>query len=79
MYFFFNIFSKEEDMIHPDRDISRALIQLCDALCSWERSTGRESVLILRERDGFVFRAMSGKPTVPDDVIDAELLKIIGT
>ena len=64
-------------MLHPDRDVSQALIKLCDALCTWERSTGHESVLILREQGGFVFRAMSGKPTVPDDVVDAQLLQII--
>jgi len=50
---------------------------LTDALCSWERNTGRESVLILREVDGFVYRAVNGKPDVPNDVEDAQLMKII--
>ncbi len=64
-------------MQHPDPDVKQALVQLCDALCTWERSTGRESVLIVREVDGFVFRAMNGKPDVPDDVPDSYLMKII--
>lgn len=65
-------------MEHLNEDVQTALIRLCDALCTWERSTGRESVLILREQGGFVFRAMSGKPNVPGDVVDAQLVQIIG-
>ena len=62
---------------HPDPEVRNALVKLCDALCSWERNTGTESVLILREQGGFVFRAMSGKPGVPDDIADAQLMKTI--
>lgn len=61
-------------MIHPDNDVQQALIRLDDALCSWERNTGRESVLILREVGGFVHRAVSGKPDVPEDIPDVELV-----
>ena len=43
----------------------------------WERSTGRESVLIVRERD-FCWRALSGKPTIPDDMKDSEVMGLIG-
>lgn len=43
---------------HPDSEVRHALVRLNDALCSWERSTGRESVLILRESD-FVARSRS--------------------
>mgnify|MGYP001616234355 CR=1 FL=1 len=32
---------------HKDRDCDRAMIRLMDALCTWERETGRESTLIL--------------------------------
>jgi len=32
---------------------------------------------MLREVDGFVYRAVSGKPDVPDDVTDSQLMKII--
>ncbi len=62
---------------HPDPDVKQALVRLTDALCTWERNTGRESVLILREVGGFVYRAVSGKPDVPDDVSDDQLMKII--
>lgn len=64
-------------MQHPDPEVKQALIRLTDALCTWERNTGRESVLILREVDGFVYRAVNGKPNVPDDVEDAQLMKLI--
>ena len=47
---------------HPDPDVQQAIVRLCGALCIWERATGRESVLILREQGGFCFRATSGKP-----------------
>jgi hypothetical protein len=62
---------------HPDQDIRQALVQLTDALCSWERDTGIKSVLILREPGGFVYRAVNGKHNVPDDVEDAQLMKIV--
>jgi hypothetical protein len=64
-------------MEHPNDDVQQALVRLSDALCTWERSTGIESVLILRESRGFVYRAMSGKPNVPDDIEDADLVQII--
>jgi len=63
---------------HLDEDVEHAIIQLCDALCQWERGTGRESVLIVRE-PGFAFRALSGKP-IPDscdDLDDTHFLKNI--
>lgn len=59
---------------HPDKEVMAALIRLSDALCQWERNTGRESVLILREVDGYEYRAMSGKPNIPDYVTDEDLL-----
>ena len=67
-------------MSHSDSDVRKAIISLDGALCSWERATGVESVFILREQGGFVHRAISGKPDVPDGVVDAQLiLNIIGT
>jgi len=59
---------------HPDREVRQALIRLNDALCTWERNTGRQSVLILREQGGFEHRSMSGKPGVPEDVTDEQLM-----
>jgi len=64
-------------MQHQDPDIAQAIIKLCDALCSWERMTGRESVLVIREAGGFVFRASSGKPGIPDDIPDEQLMNSI--
>jgi len=59
---------------HPDKEVMAAIIRLSDALCQWERNTGRESVLIIREVGGYKYRAMSGKPNVPDYVTDEDLL-----
>ena len=67
-------YSKDQ---HPDKDVNQAIVRLLDALCSWERSTGRQSVLILREQGGFIVRAQSGKPNIPDDVSDDFLFKFI--
>ena len=60
-------------MEHPDEDVRQAIVRLCDALCSWERATSRESVLIIRERGGFCYRAVSGKPNISDDITDEQL------
>lgn len=65
-------------MIHPDKEVERALVRLNDALCSWERSTSRESVLILKEVGGFVHRSVSGKPVPSDDISDARLFALVG-
>lgn len=57
---------------HPDREVQAAIVRLLDALCSWERSTGVGSVLILREAGGFEVRAQDGKPLevdIQDDVL----------
>lgn len=57
---------------HPDAEVRQALIRLCDALCSWERMSGRENLLVLIEADHqqqfgrYEFVADSGKP-LPDD------------
>lgn len=61
---------------HPDPGVRKALKELTDALTSWERSTGIISVFILRE-PGYVLRAVNGKDEVPDDVTDADLMKIV--
>jgi hypothetical protein len=61
---------------HRDREVMQAIIRLSDALCQWERNTGRGSVLIVREK-GYVFRAQDGKPTVPDFVTDQQLVEML--
>jgi len=64
-------------MGHPDKEVQSAIIKLSDALCMWERSTGHENILIVRE-SGFCFRAVNGKPNVPDDITDEQIKKVIG-
>ena len=63
-------------MSHPDADVQSALTRLLDTLCSWERSTGRRSVLILREQGGFTCRAGSGKPVFDDSIPDSLLYDV---
>lgn len=64
-------------MAHPDKEVQSAIIRLSDALCVWERETGRENILIIHEK-GFCFRAVNGKPNIPDYIKDEELKKMIG-
>ena len=64
-------------MDHLDQEVQQALIRLNDALCMWERGTGRESVLILREQGGFIHRSVSGKPGVPEDITDSQIVRTI--
>lgn len=64
-------------MEHLDLDVRNAIIKLTDALCTWERNTGIKNVLIIKEERGFNYRAVNGKPNVPDDIPNNELLKII--
>lgn len=68
----------EKYIIHPSPDVQQAIIRLCDALCTWERNTGRQSALVLREEGGFIHRSMNGKPDVPDDVSDELLFATVG-
>ena len=51
-------------MWHKDSECEQALIRLNDALCTWERHTGRESTLILvpEEPDEPIVMSQSGKP-----------------
>ncbi len=64
-------------MEHRDPEVQKALIRLNDALCMWERATSIESVLIIREQGGFVHRSISGKPTVPEDITDSQIIRTI--
>jgi hypothetical protein len=62
---------------HFDRGVNEAIIRLADALCEFERSTGIQSVIIVRDQRGYEFRALDGKPGVPDDITDEDLFDII--
>ena len=64
---------------HPDKEVTAAIIRLSDALCQWERNTGRETIFILREQGGYSYRAASGKPNIPEWVTDEQLLERVHT
>ena len=71
---------QEREMNHPDKRVQDAIIKLNDALCSWERATGRESVLIIREQGGFFHRSISGRPLRDSDlhgISDGEFIENI--
>jgi len=63
---------------HIDNEVEKALVNLCNRLCHWERSTGRQSVFILKECD-FTIRAIDGVRAFAQDemISDEQLLKMI--
>jgi len=74
-------------MQHADAEVNYAITKLCEALIRWERATGRQSVLILRQNNGesagermtqpgFTLRAVNGIPMGRDndDISDVDLL-----
>lgn len=63
--------------VHPSPEVQRAIVALADALCTHERCTGRQSVVIIREEAGFGLRLMSGKPIADDDVTDERVLATV--
>lgn len=64
-------------MIYPDEKIERILLELCEALHIRKQTTGKGSILILREENQFpnCFRAVSGDFKIPLGVFDKDLLK----
>lgn len=71
---------------HPDKQVNEAITNLCCALIQWERATGRQSVLILRENNGempgermsepgYTLRASNGIPLGrdSDDLTDEDI------
>lgn len=78
---------------HFDSEIAATLRKLADQLCQWERSTGRESLLIFREVPGnlsmheqlrgnsdFVIRLVNGVSVDPasSDLADSTLAEPFG-
>jgi len=58
---------------HKNADCERALVGLRDGLCEWERTTGRQSTLILipHNTDEQIIVAVNGKPALaetPEDL-----------
>jgi hypothetical protein len=62
-------------MQHPDKEVQSAIQKLNDALCSWERATGRRSIFILKEEGGFIEMFDSGKPFNFDGIPVQHLLE----
>lgn len=53
--------------IHANTEVSAALVRLNDVLCTLERNTGQQTVLILRDASGYVHRSLNGKPITEDE------------
>lgn len=66
-------------LVHNDPEVAHAITVLCDKLCNHERATSVSSVLVVRDGQGFVFRAMDGKPLTEnqDDISDAWLIQLV--
>lgn len=58
---------------HPSDEVRAAAILLLDALCQWERNTGRHNVVIIKDSIGCEYRTLDGAPP-PDHTTDEELL-----
>ncbi len=59
-------------------NINRATLRLDDAICSWERTVGREYTFLLAVETGqkwVVYASQSGKPTFPLDFEWGEILR----
>ncbi len=54
---------------HRDPECDSAMVRLLDALCTWERETGRRSTLVFvpHARDEKIVLAQDGKP-LPEGV-----------
>jgi hypothetical protein len=62
---------------HPSEDVRVAMVRLADALCMWERGTGNNNLVIVKDttRQGYEYRALSGAE-IPKDVADALALEM---
>ena len=57
-------------MNHKDAEVQDAMVKLMDALCSWERATGRTNLLLIIEPESdFLCLALDGKPERTRDVL----------
>lgn len=59
---------------HPDEGVRTTAIRFLDALTRWNRNTGRENVVIIKDTTGCQWRSLSGTPQL-DDISDAQLLE----
>lgn len=61
---------------HPSPEVRKGLLALLDALCSWERSTGRENLLIVKDSIGCEYRSISGSGDLPKHTGDHAMLEM---
>jgi len=59
---------------HPSDEVRAAAIRLMDALTTWNRNTGRENVVIIKDTVGCEIRTLSGAPQ-PPSITDDMLLE----
>lgn len=61
-------------LAHPSEEVRAAMIRLLDALTTWERSTGRHHVVIVKDSIGCQYRTLDGG-NVSDHIGDHGLLE----
>jgi len=59
---------------HPCPEVRAAAIRLMDALSSWNRNTGREHMVIIKDSIGCEIRVLTCAP-LPEHVTDEQLLE----
>jgi hypothetical protein len=62
---------------HPDENVRSAMLHLADALCSWERSTGRHNIVIIKDSIGCEYRALDGHQSIVSDAMLLETFDAI--
>lgn len=52
---------------HMDEEVEKAIITLDDAICTWERTTGKGYTLVLvpHQREEKIHASVDGKPVSP--------------
>lgn len=61
-------------MYHENGEVSQAQVKLCDALCEMERGTGRRTLLVLVDAQGYDFVVVDGKPLPVGSPIRGEIV-----
>lgn len=59
---------------HPSEEVRAAAIRLLDALSTWNRGTGQENLVILKDTIGCEYRTLSGCPPA-EEISDAQMLE----
>jgi len=62
---------------HVDPEVQSAIVRLDCALRKWERRVSRQSIVIIREQEGFVHRSISGHSGVSESISDEQLISVL--